>query len=371
VIAAAGPSPLWYLSRGTGLVALVLLTASVVLGVLQVMRWAPAGSPRFVVVTLHRAISLLVVALLVVHVVTSVLDPFAPIRLLDAVLPFAGAYRPLWLGLGAVAFDLLIALTVTSLLRRRLGLRAWRGVHWLAYACWPVALVHGWGTGSDTRTTWMLAITLACAAAVLGAVAWRLASGWPERARVRGAAVGAVIGAMAFAAVWLPLGPLAEGWARRSGTPSKLLGAKTPAKPLGAKAPAPAPARPAARSAFATAFSAGLRGTVREGMSAGGTEVVDLRMRLTGGAKGVLRVRVAGDPAPGGGVIMRRSAVSLGSRGNPGELQGRVDALDGSTLEARVGSAGRTAVRLRVDLNLQDTVVSGTVSGQPIAGRTG
>ena len=187
MIAAAGPSALWYLTRGTGLVTLLLLTASVVLGVLQVLRWSPPGSPRFVVVTLHRAISLLVVVLLSVHVLTAVLDRFAPIRLVDAVLPFAGAYRPLWLGLGALAFDLLIALTVTSLLRRRLGLRAWRGVHWLAYACWPVALVHGWGTGSDTRTAWMLAITLGCAGAVLGAVAWRLASGWPEHARARAA----------------------------------------------------------------------------------------------------------------------------------------------------------------------------------------
>ncbi len=356
MIVAAGPSPLWYLSRGTGLVSLLLLTASVVLGVLQVMRWAPAGSPRFVVVTLHRAISLLVVAVLAVHILTSVLDPFAPIRLLDAVLPFTGVYRPLWLGLGAVAFDLVLALTVTSLLRRRLGLKAWRRVHWLAYACWPIALVHGWGTGSDTRTAWMLALTLGCAAAVLGAVAWRLASGWPERGRARGVAVGGVIAAMAFAAVWLPLGPLADGWARRSGTPPKLLAAKAPAR-----------APVVARSAFAHAFSARLRGSVREGTSAGGLEVVDLHMRLTGGTEGVLRVRVAGAPASGGGVIMDRSAVSLGTRSNPQEFEGRVDALDGSTLDVRVGSASGAVVRLRLDLDLQDTGVSGTVSGQPIA----
>ena len=98
MIAAAGPSALWYLTRGTGLVTLVLLTASVVLGVLQVQRW---GSPRFMVVSLHRAISLLVVVFVVVHVLTAVLDSYAPIRLVDAVLPFAGSYRPIWLGLGA------------------------------------------------------------------------------------------------------------------------------------------------------------------------------------------------------------------------------------------------------------------------------
>src|SRR5207245_2771326 len=99
------------------------------------------------------------------HIATAVLDSFAPIRVVEAVVPFAGTYRPLWLGLGALAFDLLLALTVTSLLRPLLGLRAWRAVHWLAYACWPVALAHGLGTGSDARSPWMLAITAGCSAA--------------------------------------------------------------------------------------------------------------------------------------------------------------------------------------------------------------
>ena len=90
------------------------------------------------------------------------LDSFAPIRLIDAVIPFASTYRPLWLGLGALSFDLLIALVVTSLVRRRLGYRAWRTIHWLAYASWPVAVFHGLGTGSDTKVWWMLALTAAC-----------------------------------------------------------------------------------------------------------------------------------------------------------------------------------------------------------------
>ena len=88
------------------------------------------------------------------------------LRSLDAVVPFASAYRPLWLGLGAIAIDLLIALVVTSLVRARLGLRAWRGVHWCRYACWPVALLHGLGTGTDARTPWMQALTAVCVAVV-------------------------------------------------------------------------------------------------------------------------------------------------------------------------------------------------------------
>ena len=155
-------------------------------------------------------------------------------------MPFAGVYRPLWLGLGALACDGLLAVIVTSLVRRRLGLRAWRAVHWVAYACWPVAAVHGLGTGSDAKASWMLALTAACAAAVLAAVAWRLLRTGPGHAGVRAGAVGAIAALGLAVAVWLPQGPLAPGWARRSGTPARLLGFHAaPARAAGPAAPAP------------------------------------------------------------------------------------------------------------------------------------
>src|SRR5204863_10104945 len=137
-----GLMALWYLTRATGAVALVLLTFSFVLGVVNVRRFTSPRLPRFVIDGWHRTSSLLVCALLAVHIGTSALDGYAPIRVADAVIPFGSAYRPLWLGLGALAFDLLVAVMVTSLVRARLGLRAWRAVHWLVYACWPVALLH-------------------------------------------------------------------------------------------------------------------------------------------------------------------------------------------------------------------------------------
>ena len=105
--------------------------------------------------------------MLVIHIVTTVLDGFAPISLIDAVVPFLSAYRPIWLGFGALAFDLLIALTITSLVRRRLGYGAWRAIHWLAYVSWPIAVLHGLGTGSDSKQTWALVLTFACVLAVL------------------------------------------------------------------------------------------------------------------------------------------------------------------------------------------------------------
>jgi sulfoxide reductase heme-binding subunit YedZ len=356
VIAAASPSALWYLTRGTGLVTLLCLTASVVLGIVEVRRWAPADSPRYLIVALHRGISLLVVALLAIHVATAVLDSFAPIRLADAVLPFTSAYRPLWLGLGALALDGLLALTVTSLLRRRLGLRAWRAVHWIAYACWPVALAHSWGTGSDARTPWMLGLTLACAAAVIAAVAWRLAGGWTEHPRVRGSAAAATLVTIGVLGVWLALGPLAPGWAQRAGTPRTVLAAPKPARrPVAAGIPA-----------LERTFSARLRGSLHQGTSAGGQAVVDVRLQLTGAARGVLRIRLAGRPDGSGGVIMSRSAVRLGPSTAPGLLQGRIDALQGASVEALVGASDGHAMRLRIDLALEGSGARGTISGQPV-----
>jgi predicted ferric reductase len=223
VLAASGGSAYWYLTRSTGAVCLLLLTAAVVLGVVDVRRWNTPQWPRFVVDTLHRNVSLLAMAFLVLHIVTSVLDSFAPISIVDAIVPFAGSYRPFWLGLGALAFDLLLAVTITSLLRRRLGYATWRAIHWLTYASWPIALLHGFGTGSDVRDTWLLALSVACLLAVLAAVIVRVADGWPEHLPRRGAALGGAGAFSLFLLIWMPSGPLGSEWARRSGTPSSLL----------------------------------------------------------------------------------------------------------------------------------------------------
>jgi predicted ferric reductase len=211
--------------------ALILLTLSVVLGVIDVERYATPRLPRFVVDGMHRTVSLLAVAFLVLHIVTAALDSFASIPLTDAVIPFVGSYRPLWLGLGAASFDLMLAVVITSLARRRLGYRAWRLVHWFAYASWPLALLHGLGTGSDVKATWMIAVTGACLAAVVFAVFLRVASGWPGQIGLRAAAVGVAVCFAAGVALWLPSGPLGTGWARRSGTPSSLLRPATSRKP--------------------------------------------------------------------------------------------------------------------------------------------
>lgn len=226
-IAATGPSAYWYLTRSSGAVALILLTVALVLGVVDVRRFSTETWPRFVVDALHRNVSLLALAFLGLHILTAILDSFAPISLVDAVIPFTGSYRPFWLGLGALSFDLMLAVILTSLLRRRMGHATWRAVHWLAYASWPIALLHGFGTGSDVKSTWMLAISIGCLVAAVAAMLVRIAAGWPDQLARRSAALG---GAGIFTLgliLWLPGGPLGKEWARRSGTPSALLGHST------------------------------------------------------------------------------------------------------------------------------------------------
>jgi len=168
-----GPG-LWYATRATGLVTLLLLTVSVLLGILTAGRFSTQRWPRFLSQGLHRNISLLVLVFLTLHVGTTVIDTYTSIPLTAAFIPFASSYKAAWLSLGAVALDMLIALIVTSLLRARIGHRAWRRVHWLAYACWPVAVAHGLGTGTDRNATWVFALTVACAVSVVGVGAWRL-----------------------------------------------------------------------------------------------------------------------------------------------------------------------------------------------------
>lgn len=166
---------LWYASRATGVICMVLLTAVIVLGILVNRQGRLPGLPRFAGLGLHRYISLLAVCFLTVHVLTAVADSYVSISLAATVIPFVSAYKPLWLGLGAVSLDLMAAIIVTSLLRRRIGRRPWRAVHWLAYACWPVALAHSIGSGTDMRSGPLLGLAVACTLAVLAAVGWRLA----------------------------------------------------------------------------------------------------------------------------------------------------------------------------------------------------
>ena len=175
MMATAGtPAFVWYLMRGSGLVALVLLSVTLALGVVGVKRWSSTRWPRIVTAGLHRNVSLLAVCFLGVHILTALVDNWIGLSWFGVVIPFQSTYRPIWVGMGALALDLLIAVMVTSLLRRHIGRRAWRLVHWSTWVLWPVALAHALGSGTDVGSGWALGIVVICVAMMLAAMVWRV-----------------------------------------------------------------------------------------------------------------------------------------------------------------------------------------------------
>lgn len=167
---------MWYASRATGVVTLLLMTAVVLLGLLVTRQGRLPGLPQFAVTGLHRNISLVAVVFVALHVLTAIADSYVHIPLTAAVIPLASSYERLALGLGAVSLDITIALIVTSLLRRHLSRRLWRAVHLLAYASWPVAWLHSITSSTDLRHGWLFLLAIACAILVVGAVIWRLSA---------------------------------------------------------------------------------------------------------------------------------------------------------------------------------------------------
>ncbi len=345
--------------------ALILLTLTMVLGLTQIVRFARPGWPRFVVSALHKNAALLAVAVLAVHILTAVLDSYAPIRVVDVFVPFVGKYRPLWLGLGALAVDLLIALVVTSLLRERLGHRTWRAVHWAAYACWPLAVLHGLGTGSDTQLGWVLVLNLVCVAAVLAALWWRLASGWSvANATRRGVAVLASIALLLAATVWATTGPLRPGWARKAGTPAALLGSPV-AAPSSPAASGGSPSSTTPGAGLVLPFTASFQGRQHQsGPDSNGLVSVTISGVFSGAQQGRLTIVLAGQPAGGGGVELTGSQVTLGPSAVPSQFQGHVTQLDGSTLVADLTDANGNAATVTVQLQIgaDSSAVGGTVT---------
>lgn len=165
---------LWYTTRAAGAVSLVLLSIVTALGLLTAARAGGVRWPRFMTAALHRDLALTALAFLLLHIVTAAVDPFTHLGLAAVAVPFGSYYRTFWLGLGTIAFELMLAVMATSLLRRVVSLRAWRLVHWTSYAMWPIAVVHGLGTGTDSFSLVMLTTTVACVALVGWSALWRI-----------------------------------------------------------------------------------------------------------------------------------------------------------------------------------------------------
>jgi sulfoxide reductase heme-binding subunit YedZ len=339
---------LWYLTRASGVVALLLLTAAVALGVLSALRLTTNRWPRFAITDAHRNLTLASIVFVFVHVVTTVADGYAPIGYVDAFVPFLSPYRPLWLGLGAVSFDLLLALVATSLLRGFVPAKLWRGLHWLAYASWPIALVHSLGTGSDARFGWLQALAIGCLAAVaLSALARVFIGGGPMLPRVAGALAAVAVPIAIF--VWYDAGPAKSGWAKRSGTPTTILTRKVTTKTATVTEP--------------TSFTSSLTGTLTQSEN-GGLATVSIALSLATGPRGAAKILLHGVPEREG-VSMTASGVSFVPATTRSVYTGKIVALQGTDVVADVSDHAGHSLRLEFGLNIDrvSNDVSGTVTG--------
>jgi hypothetical protein len=241
------------------------------------------------------------------------------------------------------------------MVRRRLGHAVWRATHWLSYLCWPVAVLHTVGTGSDVKQVWLLALTAACVVAVVVAVWVRVGLGWPAQRRLRSTAVAASVVLPAAFLVWLPSGPLGSDWARRAGTPASLLA--TTSGSASSSGSSSSSSSSGASGAAITAFQAALSGAVAQSTNASGLAVVNISLTVQNAVLPALHVQITGNQE-GSGVQMTASAVTIGTAANPSEFSGQVTSLAGTDIDAAVSSGTQT---LSLVLTLQ--INSGTVSG--------
>jgi DMSO/TMAO reductase YedYZ heme-binding membrane subunit len=374
-LGAAGGKALWFLTRASGLVAIALLSATIVLGVVASVGWTTERWPRFLSQDVHRNLSLLCIVFVGVHVVTTVADGYVPIGFLDAVLPFRSPYRPVYVGLGALGFDLLLAVLVTSALRHRIGYASWRFVHWLAYLCWPIALIHGLGSGTDTPLPVSLFVEAVCTAAVLAAFAWRLATGRTLPVGRRAAAgIGAVVVTLAVAG-FAALGPLRPGWSHRSGTSSALLAQLAARNGTSGTATSPAPATTPATTPATSAPSASGSGTgsgtvpsvpftsqvtgsqSQSAADAQGNIRITLSMHLQDASSTPLTIVLTGQESGGGGVSLSSGTVTFGP------YAGSVVGLNGGTVTMRANAPGPVTLVANLQIDQQSGALSGTVTG--------
>ena len=190
----------WYSVRAGGIVAYVLLTAVVLLGLQMSSKRKLERWPRIAIEDVHRFASFAAGAFVVIHIVAIAIDSYLPFSLTSLVVPFISRDRPAWVGLGIVAAELMLAVAIANRLRGRvLSYNTWRKTHYATFAVWTGATVHGLASGTDRSAPWLIALMVVSAGLVAGMTAARLRAPY---------AVPPVAGAVAAAAALvLAIGP--------------------------------------------------------------------------------------------------------------------------------------------------------------------
>lgn len=349
----------WDVARAGGFVAYGLVTVSIALGLVLSLRWKSKAWPRWATTDLHRYITLLALVFTGVHTLGIWLDPFMAFGPAEVFVPLASHYRPIWVALGIVAAYLLLAIWLSERIQKRIGYAWWRRLHYLTFAIYGLVTIHGIGTGSDTRTTWALAIYAGSFALIGSLLAIRLLLPAPHLTPRPRVATGVVLLA-AGVALWTVAGPLRPGWnaVANFGHGS------------GARIALASGSRSSASAARAVVpFSASLQGTVGQNSGDGGLgnnvgSTIQIDTTLSGGMQGSLRIALRGQATGGGGMAIAASRVDFAPASSNETYQGQVTGINGNQMGAVCSGSGGD----RIQLNLQLTVdgagnVTGTVRG--------
>jgi DMSO/TMAO reductase YedYZ heme-binding membrane subunit len=372
----------WDIARAGGFTAYLLVTASVVLGLTLSLRWEARWWPRLVSHELHVWITILSFVFLVIHVLASWIDPFTRFGLNELLLPFVSHYRPLWMACGMVATYLSLAVILSLFIRRRIGYVWWRRLHQLSFAVWALAIIHGLGTGTDSRTFWGLEIYIISAILVCALLCARLMQPVGPSERAHPLWAGAVAGLLAVTIVWAAVGPLRPGQnavattGNRTGGIARAADSATPSLEL-----------------FAQPFTASAQGVMSTDTDTStGQPIVRLDLTLTGTQQGVLQIQLweqnnsggsgesdeedgngGGNGKHGnggnGGVTITATQVILGADTATPLYQGQISTLNGGYMVAQLDATqpGQPSLQLTINVQTQDNGVSGTVSGTPLA----
>lgn len=170
----------WILARAGGLTAYVLLTSSVLAGLVVKSRPFGRALKTASVTDTHRFLSLLALCAVGVHCFALVLDSTVRIRLPALIVPGLAPYRPLWTALGVISAELAALIFISFRLRKRIGARAWRRLHWATFGVFAAATVHGLAAGTDSARPWVFALYLGAIGSVVFATAWRVLSRTPK-----------------------------------------------------------------------------------------------------------------------------------------------------------------------------------------------
>lgn len=223
---------LWYSARATGSVSLVLLAATIVLGSLVATRVGGRAVGRFELNEIHRSVSTIALVFVAIHVLATVVDSYVPTGFLSIIVPFSSEYKRLPVAIGTIAIDLMLAVWISSMLKERIRYSSWRFIHWLSWASFAAAALHGFVVGTDHHQKWYFALTVASVGAVALSAIWRVFMR-PDRAAGRTA--------------HSPLkGPTAASMSAKGALPpaARRQGSSGPALPkMPVKAPPPAPPR--------------------------------------------------------------------------------------------------------------------------------